>query len=324
MVKLIIQIPCHNEEESLGVTLDALPREIPGIDTVQWLVIDDGSTDRTADVAREHGVDHIVNMRTNRGLARAFTVGLDRSIRLGTDIIVNTHAGNQYCADDIPKLVDPILRGQAEIVIGQRPISDVGHFSGVTKLLQRLASWVVRAASGTKIPDALSGFRALSREAAIRLNVFDNYTYTLETIIQAGRRNMAITSVPVQTNKDLQPPSLLRSIPSHVRPSIFTIVRIFMTYRPFRFFAFPGTALLLVGLYPGIRYLYYYLSAVPGEQVGHVQSLLFGIFFIGTGAALIVVGLLAELIGVNRQLLEDFRWRQREAEYREHLKRFGR
>jgi len=321
MRKLMIQIPCYNEEATLGVALDALPREVPGVDVVEWLVIDDGSTDTTAQVAREHGADHIIQMRSNRGLARAFMAGLDHAIKCGVDIIVNTDADNQYNAEDIPKLIQPILDGQAEIVVGERPISEIGHFSPVKKLLQRVGSGVVRIASGTRIPDAPSGFRAMTHEAAMRLNVFDNYTYTLETIIQAGRKNMAITSVPIRTNDDLRPSRLVKSIPAYVQRSLFTIVRIFMTYRPFRFFAFPGAFSLLIGLAGTGRFLFFYAS---GQGSGHLQSLIYSVLFLGLGAVLVVVGLLADLIGVNRQLLEEIRWRLRDMEYREHARRFGR
>ncbi len=315
MHKLIIQIPCYNEEETLGVTLDALPRTLPGIDVVEFLIIDDGSRDRTSEVAREHGVDHIVRFKSNRGLARAFMEGLDYCIKQGADIIVNTDADNQYDAGDIPALIAPLLRGEAEIVIGERPINRIQHFSTTKKLLQRAGSWVVRVASQTRIPDAPSGFRAMTREAAMRMNCFNDYTYTLETIIQAGRKSMAVTSVPVRVNENLRPSRLVRSIPSYLRRSLFTIVRIFMTYRPFRFFAIPGAILFLIGLIPSVRFLYFYCN---GFGAGHMQSLLFAALCIGLGAVLCVVGLLADLIGVNRMLLEDIRWRLRDLEYRDH------
>ncbi len=321
MRKLIIQIPCYNEEKTLGMTIDALPREVPGMDAVEILVVDDGSTDRTADVAREHGAHHVVRIQRNRGLARAFIIGLDYCIKCGADIIVNTDADNQYNADDIPALIAPILRGEAEIVVGARPIAEIQHFSPVKKLLQRLGSAVVRMASGTSIPDAPSGFRAMTREAAMRLNVFGDYTYTLETIIQAGRKNMAITSVPVRTNPCVRPSRLISSIPRYIQRSLFTIVRIFMTYRPFRFFAGQGIICIAFGLIPSIRFLYFYLN---GAGSGHIQSLLFGVLFLGLGAALIVIGLVADLIGVNRMLLEDIRWRVREMEYRDHARRSDR
>jgi len=271
MQKLIIQIPCYNEEETLGIVLDSLPRQVRGVDTVEWLVIDDGSTDRTVAVAREHGADHILTLHTNRGLARAFMAGLDYCVRAGADIIVNTDADNQYDPADIETLIEPILRREAEIVVGERPIGEIAHFSRVKKVLQKIGSWVVRMASGTDIPDAPSGFRAMTREAAMRLNVFNNYTYTLETIIQAGRKGIAITSVPVHTNPDLRPSRLVKSIPGYIQRSVFTIVRIFMTYRPFRFFAIPGIVLFILGLIPSIRFLYFYYI---GLGSGHMQSLI--------------------------------------------------
>lgn len=321
MRKLIIQIPCYNEAETLGVTLSALPREVPGIDIVEWLVIDDGSTDGTAEVAADHGAHHVIRQSRNRGLAYAFMTGLEFAMRAGADVIVNTDADNQYNAEDIPLLVAPILRGEAEIVVGARPIEDIAHFSLLKKILQRVGSWVVRLASNTNIPDAPSGFRAMSRNAAMRLNVFDSYTYTLETIIQAGRKNMHITSVPVRTNPDMRPSRLVKSIPGYVQRSLFTIVRIFMTYRPFRFFALPGAVCFLIGLVPSLRFLYFY---VQGQGEGHIQSLIFSALFLGLGAVLGVVGLLADLIGVNRQLLEDIRYRLRSMEHEEHSRRFGR
>ena len=226
MTKLIIQIPCYNEENTVGTTLAALPRHLPGIDTIEWLVIDDGSRDRTVEVAKDNGVDHIVQFPMNQGLAKAFMAGLEACVKAGADIIVNTDADNQYCADDIPKLIQPILLGKAEIVVGARPIWKTKHFSSTKKLLQQLGSAVVRLASKTNIPDAPSGFRAFSREAALRLNVFNNYTYTLETIIQAGQKGMAITSVPIRTNPVLRPSRLVKSTPTYVVRSLFTILRI--------------------------------------------------------------------------------------------------
>ncbi len=314
MKKLLIQIPCYNEEQTLGITLDALPRSVPGVEVVEYLVIDDGSRDKTALVAKEHGAHHVLRFKRNRGLARAFMEGLDYCVKVGADVIVNTDADNQYNAEDIPKLIAPILRGEAEIVIGERPIYDIEHFSLAKKLLQKVGSWVVRVASHTDIPDAPSGFRAMTREAAMRLNVFNDYTYTLETIIQAGRKHMAITSVPVRVNENLRPSRLVKSIPSYLRRSFFTVIRIFMTYRPFRFFALPGLLGMGLGMLPLIRFIYYYST---GNGGGHIQSLLFGVLFIGIGAVLVVVGLLADLIGVNRMLLEDIRWRVRELEYRQ-------
>ena len=310
-MKLIIQIPCFNEEQTLGTTLAALPREVPGIDCVEWLIIDDGSTDKTAAVAEKLGVDHIVRLPRNQGLARAFTSGLEASLKAGADIIVNTDADNQYNADDIPLLVQPILEGRAEIVVGERPIADIEHFSGTKKMLQKLGSWVVRLASHTDIPDSPSGFRAISRDAARRLNVFNTYTYTLETIIQAGHNGMAITAVPIRTNGDLRPSRLVKSIPSYIQRSMVTIARVFMTYRPFQFFFIPGMFSFFAGFSIGVRFLYYYFSDGGG---GHIQSLILGALLMSTGFFLTVVGLIAELIAVNRRITEENRWRLRRIE----------
>lgn len=308
MTKLIIQIPCYNEEATLGITLSSLPREIPGIDIVEFLIIDDGSTDKTVEVALAHNVEHIVRLPCNQGLAKAFMAGLEASIKAGADIIVNTDADNQYNADDIPKLISPILSDNAEIVIGTRPISEIDHFSPVKKILQKLGSLVVRMASRTDIPDAPSGFRAMTREAATQLNVFNEYTYTLETIIQAGQKGMAITSVPIRTNDYLRPSRLVKSIPGYIRRSILTIVRIFMTYNPFSFFAIPGVFAFTVGVLIGFRFLYFYIT---GGGSGHVQSIVLAALLLGSGFFLIVVGLLADLISVNRKLLEKVEWRLR-------------
>ncbi len=299
--KLIIQIPCFNEAETLGITLEELPRSIDGFENVQWLVIDDGSTDQTASVARGYGVDHIVQLPKNQGLARAFLAGIDEAVRQGADVIVNTDADNQYCAGDIQKLVDPIVNGQAEMVIGERPISTTPHFSRAKKVLQRVGSWVVRTVSKADVEDAPSGFRAISRATAMRLNVFSDYTYTLETIIQAGQKNMAVKSVPIRTNPDLRPSRLFKSIPGYVGRSAMTIIRIFMTYRPFHFFAVPGLACCLVGGFLYVRFLYFLITAAG---VGHIQSLILGSMCLGVGIAGIVVGFIADLISVNRKLLE--------------------
>jgi glycosyltransferase involved in cell wall biosynthesis len=311
MTKLIIQIPCYNEEATLGVTLKALPRAVPGIDAVEWLVIDDGSTDRTLEVAKSHGADHVVVLPRHQGLSKAFMAGLEASLKAGADIIVNTDADNQYCADDIPRLVAPILEGRAEIVVGARPIGETDHFSPTKRTLQRLGSWVVRLASRTDIPDAPSGFRAFSRNAAMQLHVFNDYTYTLETIIQAGQKSMAITSVPVRTNPYSRPSRLFKSIPSYLHRQVSTIVRIFMTYRPFRFFAVPGICLFTAGFAIGLRFLYYYLT-VGGE--GKIQSLILAALLLGSGFFLVVVGLVADLIAVNRNLLERLDWKVQQIE----------
>ena len=312
MTKLILQIPCYNEEEALKITLPTLPRALPGIDRIEWLVIDDGCTDNTVAVAAQHGVDHIVRLPRNQGLARAFTAGIQACLKAGADIIVNTDADNQYCADDIPKLIAPIISGNADIVVGARPIADTAHFSPIKKLLQRLGSWVVRLASHTDIPDAPSGFRAISRDAAMRLHVFGDYTYTLETIIQAGQKGIAITSVPIRTNQDLRPSRVVRSIPTYIRQSILTIVRIYMTYRPFEFFAIPGLLLLTVGFLLGLRFLYFFYFTSGGQ--GHIQSLILASTLLGSGFIIFVVGLLADLISVNRKLLETIEWRVQQLE----------
>lgn len=310
-MKVVIQIPCYNEEKALPITLYALPRSLPGVDEVKWLIIDDGSTDQTAEVALAHGVDHIVSFTKNQGLARAFMAGLEASLRAGADIIVNTDADNQYCADDIPKLIEPILSGKADIVVGSRPIAEIEHFSPIKKILQKLGSWVVRVASKTDIPDAPSGFRAISRDAAMRLNVFNEYTYTLETIIQSGQKGMAITSVPIRTNKNLRPSRLVKSISSYISQSILTIIRIFMTYRPLRFFAIPGVISFSLGMLISLRFLYFYLT---GNGSGHIQSVVLAALLLGTGFFLCVVGLIADLIAVNRKLMEKLDWRVQQVE----------
>jgi glycosyltransferase involved in cell wall biosynthesis len=312
MNKLIIQIPCYNEEASLERTLSALPRRIAGIDTVEWLIIDDGSTDKTAEVAKSYGVDHIVRFPRNQGLAKGFTAGLEASLRAGADIIVNTDADNQYCANDIPKLIDPILSGKAEIVVGQRPIQEIKHFSPLKKFLESLGSRIVCFASNTDIPDAPSGFRAISRDAAMRLNVFSEYTYTLEMIIQAGQKNMAITSVPIDVNEDLRPSRLVKSIPSYIQKSILTILRIFITYRPFQ--VFTGLSIVFggIGFLIGVRFLYFYLGGAGG--MGHVQSLILASLLITLGGGFFVLAFLADLISVNRKLLEKLDWRLQKLE----------
>ena len=300
-MKLIIQLPCFNEAADLPVALASLPRELPGFTTVEWLVVDDGSVDNTGAVARAAGADHVVRHTTNRGLARAFETGLATALDLGADVIVNTDADNQYCADDIPLLTAPILRGEADIVIGERPISSVEHFSFVKKLLQRFGSMVVRMVSGTHVRDAPSGFRAFSRAAARQMRVFSNYTYTLETIIQAGQKGIAVQSVPIRVNGPTRESRLVKSIASYVQRSIGTIFRIFITYRPFRFFGTLAFLFVLPGAALGLRFLYYY---VAGEGQGMIQSLLLATLLIGVAFLLLVAGLLADLISVNRNLLE--------------------
>lgn len=311
-MKLIIQIPCYNEADTLAVTLRALPKKLEGFDKVEWLVIDDGSTDKTAEVARENGVDHVVSFTKNQGLARAFMAGLDACLKLGADVIVNTDADNQYNSADIPLLLQPVLDGKAELVIGKRPISEIRHFSPVKKFLQKLGSLVVRLTSRTDIADAPSGFRAISREAALRLNVFNDYTYTLETLIQAGQKNMAVVSVPVRVNEDLRPSRLVRNIPSYLGKSIVTIVRIFVVYKPFRFFMSAGLFLFTAGILIGLRFLYYYFK--DGGS-GHIQSLILASILLGIGFQTVLVAFLADLQGVNRRLMEDVQYRLKMMQY---------
>ena len=300
-MKLIIQIPCLNEAETLAIALGELPRAIEGFDEVEWLIIDDGSTDGTAEVARQHGVHHVVRHPVNRGLATAFMTGIEACLRLGADVIVNTDADNQYCAADIPKLTAPVLAHQADIVIGARPIEQTEHFSWIKKRLQKLGSWAVRMASQTEVADAPSGFRAISREAAMRLNVFNAYTYTLETIIQAGLSNLRVLSVPIRTNGDLRPSRLVKSVFSYVQRSLGTILRVFVTYRPITLFFWSGGLLGALGFAAGLRFVYFFAE---GHGSGHVQSVIFSALCIILGVLLTMMGVIADLISVNRKWLE--------------------
>lgn len=314
-MKLIIQIPCYNEEATLGLTLSELPRYLPGVDQVEWLIINDGSYDRTIEVAQACGVDHIVDLGSNQGLAKGFMAGIEACLKAGADIIVNTDADNQYCAADINKLIQPILEGNAEIVIGARPIENIPHFSPVKKLLQKLGSFVVRLASKTDIPDAPSGFRAISREAALRLNVFNEYTYTLETIIQAGQKGLVITSVPIRINGYLRPSRLVKSITAYVQHSILTIVRIFMTYRPLKFFMLLGSIPSSLGFLLCCRWLLLFWGIIGDDPAKpRVPSLILAAMLILIGVQLWLFGLIADLMGVNRQLLEDIQLRLRRDE----------
>ncbi len=310
-MKLIIQVPCYNEAETLAITLQALPREVAGFSKIEWLVIDDGCTDNTVEVARSHGVDHVISFPGNQGLARSFVAGLEASVRLGADVIVNTDADNQYSAADIPALVAPVLAGKAEIVVGARPIEVIESFSGAKKLLQKIGSGVVRLFSNTDIPDAPSGFRAISRDAALRLNVFSDYTYTLETIIQAGQKNIPITFVPVRVNKELRPSRLMKSLSSYVVKSVVTIARIFVLYKPFRFFMSVGVVVFSTGFLIGLRFLYYY---VTGDGDGHIQSLILSSILLGVGFQAILVAFLADLLAMNRRLMEDVQYRLKKRE----------
>lgn len=311
-MKLIIQIPCYNEEETLKIALNDLPKTIKGIDQIEYLIINDGSKDNTVEVAKRWGVHHVVNFKRNRGLAKGFIAGLDACLRNGADIIVNTDADNQYCGADIEVLIQPLLEGKADMVIGERPINQTEHFSPLKKKLQHLGSWVVRKASNTDIPDAPSGFRAYSREAAMKLNVINEYTYTLETIVQAGREKMSITSVPIRTNAELRPSRLFSSMFGYVKKSMLTIIRAFMMYKPLRFFTLVGLIPIILGMGIGVRFLIYFFA---GFGEGHIQSLILASLLILVGVQTIVVGLQADIIAANRKILEDIQYHVRKLDY---------
>ncbi|KLU72127.1 MAG: hypothetical protein RHS_2212 [Robinsoniella sp. RHS] len=311
-MKLIIQIPCYNEAQTLEIALNDLPKQIDGIDEIEYLIINDGSKDNTVEVAKNWGVHYVVNFKRNKGLAKGFMAGLDACLRHGADIIVNTDADNQYCGEDIEKLVRPILDGESDIVIGERPIDNTEHFSPLKKRLQHFGSWVVRKASKTDIPDAPSGFRAYSREAALRMNVINEYTYTLETIVQAGRNKMACTSVPIRTNGELRPSRLFSSMFGYVKKSMLTIVRAFMMYRPLYFFSVIGSLISIVGIGLGVRFLYF---LIIGQGNGHTQSLILASMMIILGVMTGIVGLQADIISGNRKLLEDIQYHVRKLDY---------
>ena len=304
-MKLIIQIPCYNEAATLAIALKALPRKVAGFEKVEWLVIDDGCTDGTAEVAKQNGVDHIVTHTHNQGLAKGFMNGIAACLQLGADVIVNTDADNQYKADDIHLLIKPILENSADYVIGERPISETQHFSPLKIYLQKLGSWVVRKASSSSIPDAPSGFRAMTRECAMQLNVYNNYTYTLETIIQAGQKNFALASVKIRTNEDLRPSRLLSSMPSYIKKSAVTILRIFVVYKPFTFFMFIALFLFSLGVILGLRFIYFYLT---GDGEGHLQSVVLSGVFLVIGFQTGLIAFIADLLAVNRKLLEEVRY----------------
>jgi len=300
-VKLIVQIPCYNEEQTLPETVADIPRQIEGIDQVEVLIIDDGSRDRTVEVADKIGVDHIVRNKRNIGLARSFRKGIDACLVRGADIIVNTDGDNQYCGADIPKLIAPILSGRADMVIGDRETNKIEHFSPVKKLLQQLGSGVVRKLAGIWVPDTVSGFRAFSREAAVRLNVVSSFSYTIETVIQAGKRQLFVDSIPVRTNPKTRDSRLFKSIPHFIQNSLGTMVRMYAMYQPLRVFFFLGSVLTLIGALPILRFLFFYFTS---GGAGHIQSLLLGSVFIILGFITFLVGLVADLISFNRQLLE--------------------
>ena len=305
-MKLVIQIPCLNEEKSLPITLNALPQKINGIDEIEVVIIDDGSTDKTVEVARSYGIKHIISFPKNKGLAKAFVAGLNKALEIGADIIVNTDADNQYCANDIEKLIKPILDKKADIVIGARPVADIESFSPLKKMLQKLGSWVMRQISSTEVKDAPSGFRAFSRNAALQLNIFDTYTYTLETIIQSGAKSLTITNVDVGVNPELRKSRLFKNMFVYISRSIFTMLRMFIVYRPFRFFIICALISLFIGVILSGRFLYFYLI---GDGRGHVQSLIFAAIFLLTGVQTALIAVLAELVSINRKLIEDIQKR---------------
>ena len=304
-MKLIIQIPCYNEAETLEVALNALPQYIDGVDEIEYLIIDDGCKDNTVEVAKNWGVHHVVSFTQNKGLAKGFMAGLDACLRNGADIIVNTDADNQYCAGDIPKLIRPILDKRADIVIGERPIDETEHFSWTKKKLQHFGSWVVRKASDTNIPVAPCGFRAFSRDAAMRVNVINDYTYTLETIVQAGRNRMAIISVPVRTNPELRKSRLFHSMFGYIKKSMLTIIRALMMYKPLYCFTLVALVPLLIGFGVGVRFMIFYYK---GMGNGHTQSLMLACTLIIIGFITFVIGMLADVIAANRKILEDVQY----------------
>ncbi len=310
-VKLIIQIPCYNEAQTLPETIGALPRELSGIDVIEYLVIDDGSQDETSEVAEALGVHHIVRLRRHSGLAVTFMLGLESCLEQGADIVVNTDADNQYNAADIQSLVNPILFGAADIVIGDRGVTTLPEFSPLKRQLQRLGSWMIGAASGIKTPDATSGFRAFSKDAALRTIVMGEYSYTLETLIQAGVRRLAVAYVPVRTNPQTRPSRLMSSIPHYLYESIKTVARSYIMYHPLRVFSAIGGLLVLGGIVLGVRYLYFYLQ---GQGAGHIQSIILAAILTIVGFQITLIGLIADLIGFNRTLLDDIRYRLRRLE----------
>jgi len=313
MKKLIIQIPCLNEAQTLPATLADLPRSIPGIDVVEFLVIDDGSRDGTADVARGCGVDHIVRMRRNKGLAAAFTAGIDACLKAGADYIVNTDADNQYAGHEIPKLLEPLLRGEADICIGDRNIAELQTMSWRKRQLQRLGSWVVRQVSNTTVPDTTSGFRAYTRDAALRMHIVSEFSYTLESIIQAGKKRMSIAHVPVATNPRTRESRLFDSIFGYVKRSAATIVRIYAMYEPLKVFSYIGLAVFGVGFALAMRFVYLYLTSFTGGG-RYIQSLIFAAVLMIVGFQVLLIGLVADVISANRKLLEDVLYRVRTIE----------
>ncbi|MEA3375836.1 MAG: glycosyltransferase family 2 protein [Chloroflexota bacterium] len=310
-MKVIIQIPCYNEEETLPQTVGDLPRELPGVEEVEILVVDDGSRDRTREVAEELGVDHIVRLKQNQGLAYAFMVGLEAALGNGADIVVNTDADNQYRGEDVERLIEPLLKGEADIAVGDRGVSGVEHFPPLKRLLQRWGSWVVERAAGIAIPDATSGFRAFTRETAMRLTVLSDYTYTLETLIQAGARRMAVTYIPISTNPQTRESRLMRNVPHFLTVSAITILRFYAMYRPLRLFLGLGGGMIAGGAVIGVRFLYYFLT---GPGTGKIQSLILAAILTIVGFQVCLIGLMADLVRLNRKMLEEVMYRVRRVE----------
>jgi len=311
-MKVIIQIPCYNEEETLPVTVADLPKKVDGVDVIEYLIIDDGSEDRTVETAREIGVHHIVRQAKNKGLAKGFMTGIDACLRLGADIIVNTDGDNQYCGHDIPLLIKPILENKAEVTVGDRQTDTIEHFSALKKKLQKFGSSVVRKASGSEVIDTTSGFRAYSRDAAMRLNVLSDYSYTLETIISAGKQKVAIENVPIRTNDKLRESRLFKSMGNYIQKSGTTIIRTYSQVKPLKVFGISGIVFFLLGLGTMIRYLVFYFS---GEGSGHVQSLLLGVMFMLIGFQTGIFGLLADAVSANRKINEELLYRVKKLEY---------
>jgi len=304
MTKLIVQIPAYNEEKTLNVAINAIPKQIDGIDEIEILIIDDGSTDNTLDVAKACGAHHVISNEKNLGLAKTFVKGIKKAVELGADIIVNTDADNQYNAENIKDLIKPILEKKADIVIGTRPISQISHFSPIKKLLQKLGSWVVRIVSSTNVEDAPSGFRAMNARAAKKINIYDNFTYTLEMIIQSKVKGLSIISVPIEVNEDLRPSRLFKNSFQYILRSMITITRMFIVYRPFRFFAILAGFITFLGLILGLRFLLFY---VMGDGSGHIQSLILSAIFLIIGFQTLLLAVIADLLAINRRLLEDLK-----------------